>query len=81
MAAGIRAPGCGGSYGGGAATLKLQTELDLRSGAVTHIEIEPGRSPDGATSRQQVRRGPGSLRITDLGYFNLAVFTSDDASG
>ena len=33
--------GCGGSYGGGAAALKLQTELDLRSGAVTHIEIEP----------------------------------------
>ena len=39
-------PGCGGSYGGGAATMKLQTELDLRSGALSHIEIEPGRSPD-----------------------------------
>ena len=25
--------GCGGSHGGGAAALKLQTELDLRSGA------------------------------------------------
>jgi hypothetical protein len=67
-------PGCGGSYGGGAAALKLQTEWDLRSGAVTHVEIEPGRSPDAATSRQDVRRGPGSLRITDLGYFNVGVF-------
>jgi Transposase DDE domain len=67
-------PGCGGSYGGGAAALKLQTEWDLRCGAVTHVEIEPGRSPDGATSRQDARRGKGSLRITDLGYFNLAVF-------
>ena len=59
-------PGCGGSYGGGAAAMKLQTEWDLRSGALTHIEIEPGRSPDGATIRQEARRGSGSLRITDL---------------
>jgi hypothetical protein len=69
-------PGCGGSYGGGAAALKLQTELDLRSGALTHLEIEPGRSPDGATTRQQARYGAGSLRITDLGYFCVAVFAA-----
>jgi len=67
-------PGCGGSHGGGAAAMKLQTELDLRSGAVTHVEIEPGRSADAASSRQDARRGAGSLRITDLGYFSLAVF-------
>src|SRR5437764_763244 len=60
----------------GAAVLKLQTELDLRSGALEHVEIEPGRSPDGATSRQDVRRGQGSLRISDLGYFALAVFAA-----
>lgn len=66
--------GCGGSHGGGASALKLQTELDLRSGAIEHVEIEPGRSPDGATSRQNARRGRGSLRITDLGYFNVSVF-------
>ena len=69
-------PGCGGSHGGGAAAMKLQTELDLRSGALSCIEIEPGRIPDGASSRQDVRRGPGSLRITDLGYFSLAVFAA-----
>jgi hypothetical protein len=68
--------GCGGSYGSGVAAMKLQTELDLRSGALTHVEIEPGRSPDGATSRQHARRGKGSLRITDLGYFNVAVFAA-----
>ena len=68
--------GCGGGRGGGAAAMKLQTEWDLRSGAVTHVEIEPGRSPDGATCRQDVRRGAGSLRITDLGYFNLEVFAA-----
>lgn len=74
-------PGCGGSYGGGAAAMKLQTELDLRSGAILHVEIEPGRSPDAATSRQDVRRGKGSLRIADLGYFNVAVFADMAAAG
>jgi hypothetical protein len=68
--------GCGGSHGGGAAAMKLQSELDLRSGALSHVEIEPGRSPDSATSRQHARRGAGSLRITDLGYFNVLVFAA-----
>lgn len=68
--------GCGGSYGGGAAAMKLQTELDLRSGALTAVGIESGRSPDGATARQQARHGAGSLRITDLGYFDTAVFAA-----
>jgi hypothetical protein len=67
-------PGCGGSYGGGQAALKLQVEWDLRRGALTHVQIEAGRSPDGATTRQEARRGPGSLRIADLAYFDLAVF-------
>ena len=38
-------PGCGGSHGSGAAALKLQTELDLRSGALTYVGIEPGAAP------------------------------------
>jgi Transposase DDE domain len=73
--------GCGGSYGGGKAAMKLQTELDLRSGALTHVEIEPGRSPDGATNRQHAQRGKGSLRISDLGYFNVVVFAAMTAVG
>ena len=32
-----RFPGCGGRSGSGQAALKLQTELDLRSGAIEHI--------------------------------------------
>jgi len=73
--------GCGGSYNSGASAMKLQTELDLRSGALAHVEIEPGRSPDGATSRQEARHGKGSLRIADLGYFALAVFATMAAAG
>jgi hypothetical protein len=73
--------GCGGSYGAGEAAMKLQVEMDLRSGALTHVQIEPGRSPDSATSRQHARRGAGSLRITDLGYFNVPVFAAIVAAG
>lgn len=68
--------GCGGSHGSGVAALKLQTEFDLRSGALTPVEIEPGRSPDSATVRQQTPRPAGSLRITDLGYFSASVFAA-----
>lgn len=68
--------GCGGSYRPEQAAVKLQVELDLRSGALTHIEIEQGKSPDAATCRQHVRRGAGSLRIADLGYFNVPVFAA-----
>src|SRR5688572_26234743 len=74
-------PGCGGGRGGGQAALKLQTELDLRSGAVSHIEVESGRSSDGATTRQQAKHPAGSLRITDLGYFCVAVFAALEKAG
>jgi hypothetical protein len=74
-------PGCGGGRGGGVAGMKLQTELDLRSGALVHVEIEAARSPDGATSRQYAARPAGSLRITDLGYFNVAVFAAMALAG
>jgi hypothetical protein len=73
--------GCGGTYGKGQAGFKLQTELDLRSGALWHIEIEAGCSPDSATSRQQVERPAGSLRISDLGYFSVTVFSALMSSG
>ncbi len=73
--------GCGGSHDQGKAAMKLQTELDLRSGSIRHIQIEPGRSPDAATSRQHVNPESGSLRIADLGYFNVAVFRDMEGGG
>jgi len=73
--------GCGGAYGQGQAALKLQTELDLRSGKLSHIEIEQGKSPDAATCRQHAGHVPGSLRISDLGYFNIPVFAEIIAAG
>lgn len=74
-------PGCGGGRGGGRAAMKLQTELDLRTGALTHVEIEPGKTADGGSARQSAAREPGSLRISDLGYFSVGVFASLAAIG
>lgn len=71
-----RFPSCGGRGACGRAALKLQTELDLRSGAIRHVELESGRNADSATARQHTGRAKGSLRITDLGYFCTAVFAA-----
>lgn len=72
--------GCGGTHGRGKAALKLQTELDLRSGGLRCVEIEQGRAPDGASDRQHIKHTAGSLRIADLGYFNIPVLRKIDES-
>lgn len=66
-------PSTGGD--GGKSALKLQTRLDLRSGALS-VQLEEGKSNDGATTLQRVRPEPGSLRVTDLGYYCIAVFAA-----
>lgn len=71
-----RFAGCGGRCGSGLAAMKLQTELDLRSGAIAHVGVESGRSADSSTPRQHVRRQKGTLRVTDLGYFCVSVFAA-----
>jgi hypothetical protein len=76
-----RFPGCGGSYGGGKAALKLQVQFDLRRGALNAISIEAGRNCDYKTPLQLKPLPEGSLRITDLGYFELAVFEETEKAG
>lgn len=66
-------PACGGKGSGGLAVMKLQTELDLRTGQLTCLQPEPGKSPDQGTDRQHVPPREGSLRIADLGYFSIPV--------
>ena len=76
-----RFPGCGGSYGGGQAVIKLQTRLDLKTGSLDAISPEAGRESDQRTPLQSDLETPGALRITDLGYFNLKVFRDLDQKG
>jgi hypothetical protein len=66
-------PGCGGSHGGTAA-LKLQLRLSLKHGCLDAASVEAGRDCDVKTPLQNDVPKPGSLRITDLGYFDTAVF-------
>jgi hypothetical protein len=70
--------GCGGSYQANQSAIKLQTEFDLNSGSLRCVELEQGRANDGATNRQQIIQNAGSLRIADLGYFNIPVLKSID---
>lgn len=73
--------GCGGAAGRGEAALKLQTELDLRTGALRSIRIEEGRQTDVATVLQHAPAEKGLLRIADLGYFSLSVFAALAGAG
>jgi hypothetical protein len=76
-----RFPGCGGSHGGGQAAMKLQVRWDLCSGALEAIAVEPGRDCDYKTPLQSAALPAGSLRITDLGYFDTAVFDRFNREG
>ena len=69
-----RFPGCGGSHGAGQAAIKLQTRLDLKTGALDAVSIEAGRDCDQRTPLQWDASTPGALRIADLGYFDTKVF-------
>lgn len=78
---GERFPGCGGSHGSGQAAVKFQVQWDLRSGALQAIAIEAGRDCDYKTSLQSRPLPPGSLRISDLGYFDTDVFQRLSSTG
>ena len=66
--------GRGGSHASGKSALKLQTEIDLKTGALECVDIAQGCDADVACARQSVLTQKGALRITDLGYFRIAVF-------
>jgi Transposase DDE domain len=76
-----RFPGCGGTHGGGKSAAKFQVRWDLRSGGLETIAIEAGRNCDYKTPVQHKPLPPGSLRITDLGYFDLSVFEKMSQAG
>ena len=66
--------GCGGRVPqGGQAALKLTVRLDLCTGSLDGPVLTAGRAQDKASALQHAPLPPGALRITDLGFWSLAV--------
>ena len=63
--------GVGGSGNVSQAALKLDTRLELKTGQL-HFGLLPGRHSDSKGMVAQECYEKGSLRLQDLGYFNLA---------
>jgi hypothetical protein len=75
--------GCGGGHapGQGAAALKLQVQLELRTGRLRGPLLQAGRQQDRRCPWQHEPWPPGSLRLADLGYFSLAVLAAQAERG
>ncbi len=65
-------PGCGGN--GPVASLKIQLVFDFLQGNLAQVAFRPGREPDQKYRDYLEILQPGSLSITDLGYFHLDSF-------
>ncbi len=69
-------PGCGGD--GPDAAVKLQLTFEFLRGVIAGVTLQSGRSPDQAYVGDLQAILPGSLHLTDLGYFVLARFRAID---
>lgn len=70
-------PGCGGNRNNARAACKLQFRWELRSGQLEGPIIQEGRAADRAVSFRE-RVAKGTLRIRDLGYWQLDELAQDD---
>jgi hypothetical protein len=73
-------PGVGGPGSAGQAALKLDTRLELKTGA-PHFGLLPGRHSDSRSPVAEAVHEAGGLRLQDLGYFNLARMKAQHGRG
>jgi len=74
--------GCGGRVPQGSqAGLKLTVRLDLGTGRLAGPVLTAGRAQDKTSALQHAPLPPGALRITDLGFWSLAVLGEIAAHG
>lgn len=66
--------GCGNNNEGGKAAVKVQTRWDLRSGCLNWVSLHDGKEQDRSAPMQKDEIKPNSLRLADLGYFDLNLF-------
>ncbi len=76
-------PGCGGNDAEGRdqAALKMYVRMDLTDGAVTDLAFQPGKQPDVAAGQEAAPLPAGSLRLKDLGFFDLDMAARDSRAG
>jgi hypothetical protein len=67
--------GCGGAEAAGNAALKLQLALDLLTGHLLGPQLHDGRESD-RNATLELFLPPGSVRIGDLGFFDLDAFAA-----
>ncbi|MCL5951375.1 MAG: IS4 family transposase [Chloroflexi bacterium] len=80
------APLWAGSGGGhaptdGLAALKIQVCWEFRRGALCGLVLQAGRTSDRTSPTQDLALPTGSLRVADLGYFDLAVLAQRSRDG
>lgn len=76
------ARGCGGRTATNtSAALKCGLQLDLLSGAFTHFDLVDGRATDHRLPLQHADLPPGSLRLADLGFYDLERFETYNQTG
>jgi hypothetical protein len=73
--------GCGGSTTTHTASaLKCGVQLDLLTGALSGLDLADGRASDQRLGVQQAPLPKGSLRLADLGFYDLGVLGSLSAA-
>lgn len=78
----FHARGCGGSSSTNtAAALKCGVQLDVLTGALTQLDLADGRATDCRLPLQHAAVPVGSLRLADLGFYDLRVFADLDRAG
>lgn len=63
------------------AALKCGVQLDFLSGALSQLDLVDGRHSDRSLPLQHAPLAPGSLRLADLGFFDLGVFKQLSEAG
>ena len=72
-------PGTGKDGEAGQAQLKQETMLELGQGGLAGLNLLPGRTHDSRGLLANKALEQGSLRIQDLGYWNLARMSEQDS--
>src|SRR5919199_1409634 len=73
--------GCGNDTGRGTAGLKCGVQVDLLTGARCGLDLADGRAADHTLAVQHAALPAGSLRLADLGFYDLEVLATLDATG